>query len=92
VVYRTGSSRTCSGDSDSRSTEAFLIFVLVAMVGMMGMCVVICMEAPLERKFDKLRFALEPEGSVDDELSDIVKMSVHCQYTAWIWVLRDRSG
>ena len=92
MVYCTGSSRTCGSDSDGGGIAAFLVFVFAAMMGTMGMSMMIHMETPLECKFDKLRFALESEGSVDDELSDIVKISVHCQYIARIWVLQDRGG
>jgi hypothetical protein len=64
------------------------VMAVVVMVRMM----VACMETSSEREPDELGFALEPEGSVDDELSDIVKTPVHRQYAARVWVLRDRSG
>jgi hypothetical protein len=70
---------------------AAVIVVIMDMLGMMGM-VVVYVETPPERKHDELRFCLEPEGRVDDELPNIVKTSVHRQYATRVWVLWDRSG
>ena len=61
---------------------------------MMGMLptIVVRTGTSLEREPSKLRFTLEPERSVDDELSDVVKMLVDRQYVTRVWVLGDRSG
>ena len=68
-----------------------VMVVIGGMAGIMGTTgMVVCVETPLEGEPDELRFALEPERGVDDELPDIVKTPVHRQYAARVWVLRDR--
>ena len=64
--------------------------MMVAMVSMLP-TVVVWTKPSLKRKPDELRFAFELERSVNDELSNIAKAPINCQYTARVWVLRDRS-
>ena len=97
---RTSSSGKSGACNNSRGAIVLLVSMRVMMAivvaivvigGIVGI-MVMYMEAPLERKPDKLGLALEPERSVDDELPDIVETSVHRQYTTRVRVLRNRSG
>ena len=67
--------------------------VTVMVVDMVNMLptIVVWTGPSLECEPDELRFAFEPERSVNDELPDLVEAPVNRQYAARVWVLRDRS-
>jgi hypothetical protein len=95
IVYHTSPSRKRSAYRYSR-VVVYLLASILAMITMMVVTAepsaVVWTEATLEGELYELRFALEREGGVDDELSDVVKRSVNGQNVTWIWMLGDRDG
>jgi len=83
MTHRVSSSREHSAWRDGKSVDVHQVFMFMTMgmivvdVASVVLAVVVWTKTPLERKTDELRLPLEPEGGVDDQLSDIVKTPVN---------------